>query len=82
VETVERDALLVEDVMSDDIRVTHPDAPAMDALETLQRHDIGRLPVVVDAELVGLVSRSDLMRAFSIINTDAATTQRGSVFPR
>jgi len=82
VDTVERDALLVEDVMSDDIRVTHPDTPAMDALEQLQRHDIGRLPVVADAELVGLVSRSDLMRAFSIINTDAATSQRGSVFSR
>jgi Zn-dependent protease/CBS domain-containing protein len=82
VAAVERDALRVEDVMSDEVRVTHPETPAMDALETLQRHDIGRLPVVADGELVGLVSRSDLMRAFSIINSDATAPQGGSVFAR
>ncbi|MDR9411151.1 MAG: CBS domain-containing protein [Haloquadratum sp.] len=82
VAAVERDALRVEDVMSDEVRVTHPETPAMDALETLQQHDIGRLPVVADGELVGLVSRSDLMRAFSIINSDATAPQGGSVFAR
>ena len=82
VAAVERDALRVEDVMSDELQVTHPETPAMDALETLQRHDIGRLPVVVDDELVGLVSRSDLMRAFSIINSDATAPQGRSVFSR
>jgi Zn-dependent protease/CBS domain-containing protein len=82
VAAVERDALLVEDVMSREVTVTQPDTPAMDALETLQRHDIGRLPVVADDELVGLVSRSDLMRAFSIINTDATAPQGRSVFTR
>jgi len=82
VAAVERDALRVEDVMSDEVQVTHPETPAMDALEMLQRHDIGRLPVVVDDDLVGLVSRSDLMRAFSIINSDAAAPRGGSVFSR
>jgi Zn-dependent proteases len=82
VAAVERDALRVEDVMSDEVQVTHPETPAMDALEMLQRHDIGRLPVVVDDDLVGLVSRSDLMRAFSIINSDAAAPRGRSVFSR
>jgi len=31
----------------------------MDALRTLQEHDIGRLLVVEDGELVGLVSRTE-----------------------
>jgi CBS domain-containing protein len=28
------------------------------------QHDIGRLPVVADGQLIGIISRSDVMRYF------------------
>ncbi|SFL27268.1 Zn-dependent protease (includes SpoIVFB) [Halogranum rubrum] len=70
VNEVERDAYRVEDVMSDDVTSITPDAGAMDALAAMQEHNVGRLPVIdVDGELIGLVSRTDLMTAFDIIQT-------------
>ncbi len=67
---VERDAYRVEDVMERDIESVTPDADAMTALETMQKRGVGRLPVVdEDGRLVGLISRTDLMTAFNIIQT-------------
>jgi Zn-dependent protease/CBS domain-containing protein len=70
IKEVERDAYRVEDVMSDDLTTISPDADAMTAIEQMQQNDVGRLPVVDDAgELVGLISRSDLVTAFNIIQS-------------
>ncbi len=70
VREVERDAYRVEDVMATDIASVTADTDAMTALQSMQRHDVGRLPVLdADGELVGLISRSDLMTAFNIIQT-------------
>ena len=66
----ERDAYYVEDVMSDGVRTISPDADAMDALRELHEHDIGRLPVVNErGELRGIISRTDLMTAFNILQS-------------
>jgi CBS domain-containing protein len=68
VREVERDASRVEDVMATELVTISPGHNAMDAISTMQREDVGRLPVVDGTEsLVGLVSRSDLVRAFNII---------------
>ncbi|GAA0234152.1 CBS domain-containing protein [Halobaculum roseum] len=68
VREVERDAYTVEDVMETDIASVTPRADALTALETMQQRGVGRLPVVdADGELVGLISRTDLMTAFNII---------------
>ncbi|MFC6726053.1 CBS domain-containing protein [Halobium palmae] len=70
VREVERDAYRVEDVMSRDITSVTPEAGAIDALTEMQRRGVGRLPVIDrSGELAGLVSRSDLMTAFDIIQT-------------
>ncbi|MGM0446631.1 MAG: CBS domain-containing protein [Methanobacteriota archaeon] len=70
VREVERDAYRVDDVMATDLVAADPDADALTALQTMQEHGVGRLPVVdADGELVGLISRSDLMTAFNIIQT-------------
>ncbi|MFB6091433.1 MAG: CBS domain-containing protein [Haloquadratum sp.] len=74
VKEVERDAYRVEDVMSDDLATISPDADAMTAIERMQQHDVGRLPVVDDGgDLVGLISRSDLVTAFNIIQSQGAS---------
>ncbi|GAB7009693.1 CBS domain-containing protein [Halorubrum trueperi] len=70
VREVERDAYRVDDVMATDVVAVAPDTDAMTALQRMQEHDVGRLPVIDGHdELVGLISRSDLMTAFNIIQT-------------
>jgi len=72
---VERDAYRVEDVMTRDVEGISPDADAMDAIQTMQELGVGRLPVLDEAgELVGLVSRSDLVTAFNIIQSRGSFT--------
>lgn len=68
VREVERDAYTVRDVMETEIASVTPEADAVTALETMQQRGVGRLVVVgADGELVGLISRTDLMTAFNII---------------
>ncbi|WP_254839871.1 CBS domain-containing protein [Natronomonas marina] len=68
VDEVERDAYRVEDVMSRDLHTVTPDTPVMDAFETMQKQGIGRLLVVDDSDdLVGLLSRTDVMTALEIV---------------
>ncbi|RLM56953.1 CBS domain-containing protein [Halobellus sp. Atlit-31R] len=77
---VERDAYRVRDVMSNDLATISPEADAMTAIEQMQKHDVGRLPVVDDAgAVVGLISRSDLVTAFNIIQSRGSLA---SISPR
>jgi predicted transcriptional regulator len=70
VNEVERDAYIVEDVMADELATIGPDADAMDAITVMQERNVGRLPVVDESgELVGLISRSDLVTALNIIQS-------------
>lgn len=69
VQQVERDAYRVEEVMSSEVKTIDPDTNAMEALQRIREHSVGRLPVVENGELVGLVSRTDIMTAFDIIRS-------------
>lgn len=70
VDEVERDAYVVEDLMTTDPETIAADADAMTAFERMQETDVGRLPVVDEAgTLVGIVSRTDLVRALTIIRS-------------
>ena len=73
VKPVERDAFRVADVMTTELKTIEPDADAMEALERMQRDNIGRL-LVVDGndDLVGLITRTDLMTALNIIRQSEA----------
>ena len=73
VKEVERDAYRVEDVMSAELSTIAPDADAMTALQQMQEKKVGRLPVVDETgEIVGLISRSDLVTAFNVIQSRGA----------
>jgi Zn-dependent protease/CBS domain-containing protein len=69
VKEVERDAYRVKDVMSADLSTIEPTADAMTAMQQMQNQGVGRLPVVKNGTFVGLISRSDLMTAFNIIQS-------------
>jgi CBS domain-containing protein len=88
VREVERDAYTVGDVMETEIASVGPNAGAMDALQAMQERGVGRLVVTDRAgDIVGLISRTDLMTAFDIIQRggsvgDRLREGRGTTFPR
>jgi len=67
VRDVEREAYEVGEIMSTDLVRIGPGEEAMTAMTRMQEHGVGRLPVVHDGTLVGLVSRSDLMAALDVL---------------
>jgi Zn-dependent protease/CBS domain-containing protein len=69
VREVERDAYRVEEVMTTELYTVAPEADVMTALEQLNEHDVGRLIVMDDDEFVGLLTRTDIMTALSIIKS-------------
>ncbi|MEF8852322.1 MAG: CBS domain-containing protein [Haloarculaceae archaeon] len=69
VREVERDAYRVEEVMTTELHTVAPEADVMTALEQLNDHNVGRLLVMDDGEFVGLLTRTDIMTALSIIKS-------------
>jgi nanoRNase/pAp phosphatase (c-di-AMP/oligoRNAs hydrolase)/CBS domain-containing protein len=51
----------VKAYMKRDVRTISPQCTITEALRLMVKHDIGRLPVLEDGRLVGIVTRSDLM---------------------
>jgi len=76
VREVEREAYRVEEVMTADLHTIEPTASAMDAMERLQRNNIGRLLVYDGEEFVGLLTRSDLLTALNIIKESGDISRR------
>ena len=53
----------VRDVMTEDVLSIARDARLEDVVATMEKHRIKRLPVTADGQIVGVVSRADLLRA-------------------
>ena len=77
VRDVEQDAYRVGDVMSTDLVTVDADADVMDALQTLEGNSVGRLVVMDDGAFAGILTRSDIMTALSIIKTGGRFDRRG-----
>ena len=54
----------VGDVMTTDVVTVPPDAEHVEAARLMHLTGVKRLPVVEEGELIGLVSRSDVLRSF------------------
>lgn len=66
-------ALSVADVMTRDPIITTPEAPIEEAARTMRDRKIGSLPVVRDEVLAGVITESDIFRAFvSIFDASSA----------
>jgi len=73
VREVERDAYLVEEVMTGDVMTTATSSEAMIAMQTMQGAGVGRLPVVDEGgEFAGLISRTDVMTALNVIQSSGS----------
>jgi len=57
----------VREVMSKDVVTLPPEESAFEAFKIMSERGIGRLPVTKDGKIVGIVSRSDLMRIKEIL---------------
>lgn len=56
----------VKDIMSRNIKKVSPDDNVYQALKILSGFDIGRLMVVENGNLVGIITRSDIMKGFRL----------------
>ncbi|NLG61597.1 MAG: CBS domain-containing protein [Candidatus Cloacimonetes bacterium] len=54
----------VQEVMTRELITAHPDMPIEEAGKLLYKHKIGSLPVVTGDALVGILTESDVLRAF------------------
>jgi CBS domain-containing protein len=72
VRPVEREAFTVGEIMTRELATIDASADAMTAISELQRNDVGRLIVQEYGEFVGLVTRSDVVTAFNIIQTSGS----------
>ena len=57
--------LTVGEVMTKSVIVIGPDREARDAARLMMEHKIGALPVVDDDHLIGIVTETDILRAFA-----------------
>jgi acetoin utilization protein AcuB len=69
--------LAVEKVMTTSVITVGPDRSARDAAELMLDHRIGALPVVDGGRLVGIVTETDLLRAF-VKSADLGGSRRSS----
>lgn len=58
----------VKEIMTCDLINVTPDEPLFEAFKKMSQADIGRLLVVDDEELVGILTRSDIMKAYQLKN--------------
>jgi CBS domain-containing protein len=58
-------ALRASDVMTKQVIHVSEETPLGDVVGLMEKHNIKRLPVLSDGELVGIVSRADLLRALA-----------------
>ncbi len=63
---LDREAMQVRDVMTRNPTNLPPSAPLLDALRVITGKDIGRIPVVADGALVGIVTRTDVLRVMEL----------------
>jgi CBS domain-containing protein len=75
-------ALTARDAMTTPVETISPYASVAEAARCMSDRGIKRLPVVRDGELVGIVSRTDLVRAFVRSDEEIAQEIKGDLLRR
>ncbi len=63
---LDREAMQARDIMTREVITLSPTSPVIDGLMLMSRHNIGRIPVMEENRLVGLVTRTDIMKVIEI----------------
>ena len=64
------DKLTVGEMMTYFVMTTAPDCPVTEAVGRMLGHKIGALPVVEDRQVVGILTRTDVLRAFRRLHAE------------
>jgi CBS domain-containing protein len=64
----------VEDVMTQPVHTIGESMPLSDVVELMERHRIKRVPVLREQELVGIVSRANLLHALASLAREVKST--------
>jgi Zn-dependent protease/predicted transcriptional regulator len=59
---IDREAMQVRDIMTRDPVTLPPSAPVIDALKIMSARNFGRIPVVQDGKILGIVTRTDIIK--------------------
>ena len=59
---IDREAMQVRDVMTRDPVTLPPTAPVVEALRIMSARNFGRIPVVEDGKILGIVTRTDILK--------------------
>ena len=81
---VKSHATRARDIMTAKVVCVSPDTPLGEIAGVLEKRGVRRVPVIEHGRLVGIVSRSDLVRALAAKarGTDAASTSDGAIRDR
>lgn len=63
----QRDTTTVEDIMTRDVLSIAPEDDALTALKTMSQKEVGRLLVMKNGAVVGIVSRTNLIRSIQLL---------------
>ena len=61
-QSIDREAMQVRDIMTKDPVTLPPNAPVMEALKIMSARNFGRIPVVQDGRILGIVTRTDIIK--------------------
>lgn len=68
--------LTVGEVMTRSVITIRPDRPVAEAVRLMLEHRIGALPVTEESRVVGIITETDLLRAFDKILAESADPSR------
>lgn len=57
--------LKAQDVMTTDVLTAGPDTPVRELADMMERNGVKRIPIVADGQVVGIVSRANLVQALA-----------------
>jgi Zn-dependent protease/CBS domain-containing protein len=63
---LDREAMQVRDIMTRGAIILSPAAPVIDALRIMSSMNIGRIPVMENDQLVGIVTRTDILKVIEL----------------
>ncbi|OPX75534.1 MAG: Zinc metalloprotease [Methanoregulaceae archaeon PtaU1.Bin059] len=64
--TLDREAMQVRDIMTREVIALSPRSPVIDGLRLMSRYNIGRIPVMENDTLVGIITRTDILKVIEL----------------
>jgi len=63
---IDREALQVRDIMTHEIITLPPEAPVIEAFRVMSAKNIGRIPIVAEGRILGIVTRTDILKVMEL----------------